>query len=116
VLALCWPFFPVSSVKIPRFRGFNSGPDRRIFVAVSEYLVEAYLSRAHSVRPAARAVMSKADELTREGRRVHLLHSIFVPADEICFYLFEANSGEDVVEAATRSGLQVERLMDAESE
>jgi hypothetical protein len=83
---------------------------------VSEYLVEAYLSRAEAAKPTSNFVSSTAEELTREGRRVRLLRSIFVPEDETCFYLFEAQSGEYVMEAATRSGLEIERVMDAVSE
>ena len=60
-------------------------------------------------------ISDMAEELSREGRGVHLIRSIFVPADETCFLLFEAESGADVMEAATRSGMQVERVMDAVS-
>jgi hypothetical protein len=56
-----------------------------------------------------------ADQLTREGDRVQLLRSVFVPEDETCFFLFEAESREAVAEAARRCGLRFERLVEAVS-
>jgi hypothetical protein len=49
------------------------------------------------------------------GREVRLIQSIFVPEDETCFYLFEAQSRDYARQAAIRSGLQVERVVGAES-
>ena len=80
---------------------------------MAEFLVEAYVSRAELSVPSNNVVSSAAAELTREGRDVRLLGSILVREDETCFYVFEAQSGEHVMEAATRSGLQIERVVDA---
>lgn len=84
---------------------------------MSEFLVEVYVPRAAaaSAMPRLEEVLGMADELTRGGRHVQLLRSIFVPDDETCFYLYEGQSGEAVREAATRSGLQVERVVEAVS-
>jgi hypothetical protein len=57
-----------------------------------------------------------ADELTREGKPVRFLQSIFLPADETCFYLYQATSVDAVREAAARAGLQVERINEASQE
>lgn len=81
---------------------------------MAKYLVETYLSRAG--RPTPEELSRSAREVSLEGKEVRLLESIFIPADETCFYLFEAQSGDDVVEVATRSGLQMERVMDAVAE
>jgi hypothetical protein len=85
---------------------------------VSEFLVEVYVSRvvAATAKPTCEEVSTAAQALTREGRRVQLVQSIFVPEDDTCFYLFEAESGDHAREAATRSGLQVERVVEAVSE
>jgi hypothetical protein len=82
---------------------------------MSEYLVEAYRSphATDVVRPA--EIAAAAAELTREGQPVRLLRTVFVPSDETCFYLFEADSSVAVVQAATRSGLTFERVLDARS-
>jgi len=82
---------------------------------MAEYLVELYLSRADVAaveRGAARARLA-AEELTREGRPVRYLRSIFVPEDETCFYLCEACSAEVVREVARRATLTFERVTEA---
>lgn len=82
---------------------------------MSEFLVEVYLSRvaAGVVTPFAEDVARAADQLTEEGIPVRLLRSVFVPEDETCFYLFQAESSDAVVEAARRCGLRFERLLEA---
>jgi hypothetical protein len=85
---------------------------------VSEFLVEAYRPRNASgcAAPAVEDVSVAADELTREGRPVRLVRSFFLPSDETCFYLYQATSLDAVQEAATRAGLQVERINEAVSD
>jgi hypothetical protein len=79
---------------------------------VSEFLVEAYVSRSEAARalPEPDDVSRAADELSREGNSVRLLRSIFVPEDETCFYLFLAQSIDAVRKAAKRAGLQFEHV------
>lgn len=83
---------------------------------MSGYLVEVYQSRspANAASPSPADVAHAADQLTHEGKPVRLLQSLFVPEDETCFFLFDAQSSEAVVEAASRSGLRFERLVRAE--
>lgn len=84
---------------------------------MSEYLVEVYRSRAAVTSvPQREHVPRAADGPGRDGAPVQLLRSIFVPEDETCFYHFEGRSGEAVREAATRLGLQVERVVEAITE
>jgi hypothetical protein len=61
-------------------------------------------------------VAKVADEVTREGRRVRLVRSIIVPEEETCFYLFQAQTADDVREAARRAGLRFERVVEAVSD
>jgi hypothetical protein len=42
------------------------------------------------------------------------VRSIFVPEDEACFYLFQAESVEDVRETARRAGLPSEVVRSAQ--
>jgi hypothetical protein len=72
---------------------------------VSKFLVEVYVPRGAS-----------EPELKSDAAGVRLLRSIFVPTDETCFYLFEGQSDEAVREAAARSGLEVERVVEAVSD
>jgi hypothetical protein len=59
---------------------------------VPSYLVETYLARGDARERAAREqrARSAAEELMREGTRVRFECSIFVPEDEICFFVFDA--------------------------
>lgn len=74
-----------------------------------------YLSRSNALvaRPRAADVSRAADELSREGRQVRLVQTVFVPEEETCLYLFEAQSSDVVTEAARRCGLRFERLLEA---
>ncbi len=85
---------------------------------MAEFLVELYVSREHTraVEAGARRAEAAAKELTREGTPVRYLRSIFVPEDETCFYLYEADSGDAVREAARRAGLPFDRIAEAVAE
>jgi hypothetical protein len=81
---------------------------------MSVYMVEAYRSRVTETATAAPEDLSRAaDQLTEEGTPVHLVHAVFVPHDEWCFYLFEAESSDAVSEVARRCDLPYERLVEA---
>jgi hypothetical protein len=82
---------------------------------VAVYLVELYVSRSDPAAVARRAERGRltAEELTREGRPVRYLRSIFIPEDETCFFLFEAASADAVREAAHRATLDFERVAEA---
>jgi hypothetical protein len=75
------------------------------------YLVETYLARGHAGERTARErrARSAADELTR----VSFDHSIHVPEDEICFFIFDAPSSQDALFAAERAELGPIRVVEA---
>jgi hypothetical protein len=85
---------------------------------MAEFLVELYVSRADGaeVERAAERARDAAEQLTREGRPVRFVRSIFVPEDETCFYLYEAASAEHVSEAARCADLRFERVAEAISQ
>ena len=85
---------------------------------MAEFLVEAYASRVATEGdpPPVHDVSRAAEELTREGTPVRFLRTIFVPAEETCFYLYQASSVKAVVEAAGRAGLKFERVTEAFSD
>jgi hypothetical protein len=80
---------------------------------VPSYLVETYLARGHAGERAARErrARSAANELTR----VSFDHSIHVPEDETCFFVFDAPSSEDALLAAERAELGPIRIVEAVS-
>jgi hypothetical protein len=82
---------------------------------VSEFLVETYAPNEWP-SVAARHVgeVSLAAGLVSEAEdEVRLLRAIFLPADDIAFYLFESVSADAVREAMTRAGLRSDRITEA---
>jgi hypothetical protein len=82
---------------------------------VQSYLAEAYVARARAseLRAHERRARAAAKELTHEGIPIRFLRSIFVPSDEICFYVFEAVSAGAVGAACDRAALRFERVVEA---
>jgi hypothetical protein len=85
---------------------------------MATFLIELYLPRTDvaAFTCGARRARLAADELSRRGTPVRYLQSIFVPADEMCFHLYEADSPDGVCEAARRADLPFERVSEAVSE
>ena len=71
------------------------------------YLIETYLGRSQAGERTdrERRARTAAAELTRETGHVRFERSIHIPEDEICFFVFEAETGSDVAMAAHRAGL-----------
>jgi hypothetical protein len=82
---------------------------------VPDYLVETYLSRGLAGERASRErrAQSAAEQLAKEGTRVLFDRSIYVPEDEICFFVFDAPSGRDAALAAQRAELDPIRVVEA---
>ena len=78
------------------------------------YLVETFLARGAADERARREreASEAAEALTRTGTRVRFGGSIHVPDDEVCFFSFEAGSGEAVALAAERAGLAPFRVVE----
>jgi hypothetical protein len=82
---------------------------------VPSYLVETYLTRGQAGERSAleRRARSAAEELTQQGTRVHLERSIYIPEDEICFFVFDAPVAREAALAAQRAGLDPVRVVEA---
>jgi hypothetical protein len=82
---------------------------------VPSYLVETYLARGNGADRLAwwQRANSAAEELTREGTRVRFAHTIYVPEDEICFFVVEAPTGRDAARAAELAQLEPFRVVEA---
>ncbi len=85
---------------------------------MTEFLVEVYLARGGGDALERRSAQARtaAEELTSEGTPVTFLHSIFVPDDETCFFLYEAVSADVVRAVAQRAALPFERVSEALTE
>lgn len=79
------------------------------------YLVETFLPRGSAGERTARErrARSAADELARRGTGVRFDHTIHVPEDEICFFVFDAPSGRDAALAAQLAELGPLRVVEA---
>ena len=79
------------------------------------YLVETYLSRGLAGERASRErrARSAAEQLAEGGTSVRFDRSIYVPEDEICFFVFDAPSGRDAALAAQRAALDPIRVVKA---
>jgi hypothetical protein len=84
---------------------------------VPSYIVETYLARDRAGERTAweRRARSAAEELAKGASSVRFDRSIYVPADEICFFVFDAPSGQDAALAAERAQLDPIRVVEAES-
>jgi hypothetical protein len=82
---------------------------------VPSFLAESYLPRprASDVRERERRAREAARELTRRGTPIRFVRSIFVPEDEICFFVFDAMSASAVEAACARAALRFERVVEA---
>jgi hypothetical protein len=82
------------------------------------FLVETYLARGHAGERVHRERQARAaaDEVTQERTsRVRFERSIHVPEDEICFFVFAADSSDAAALAAQRAGLDPIRVVEAVS-
>jgi hypothetical protein len=84
---------------------------------VPSYLVETYLARGRAGERGARErrARSAAEELTDGRTRVRFDSSIYVPEDEICFFVFDAPSGRDAALVAERAELDSIRVVEVVS-
>jgi hypothetical protein len=84
---------------------------------VPSYLVETYLARGRAGERGARErrARSAAEELTDGRTRVRFDRSIYVPEDEVCFFVFDAPSGRDAALVAERAELDSIRVVEVVS-
>jgi hypothetical protein len=84
---------------------------------VPSYLVETYLARGQAGQLTGREqrARSAAEELTQAKKRVSFDHSIHIPEDEICFFVFDAPSSRDALLVAERAELEPIRIVEAVS-
>ena len=79
------------------------------------YLIESYLPRTRSGElPAVVSRLREASEaLTAEGTRVRHVRSTFLPHDELCLHLLDAESAATVCEASRRAAIEPARVVTA---
>ena len=80
------------------------------------FVVERYRSGSDpdSLRVVAARLTAGALQVSPDGTSVRYLDTIFLPDDETCLHLFEADSEADVRAATRRAGVEVDRIAHAE--
>jgi hypothetical protein len=78
------------------------------------YIVECFWPDVKPVEVAQRAESARASaaRLSRAGRSVAFAGSMFVPGDDVVFYLFEGVSSDVVGEACVDAGIAFERVVE----
>jgi hypothetical protein len=79
---------------------------------MNEFLVELYVSctESNGVERRVERAQRAAVELSAAGTPVRFVRSIFVPVDETCLFLFEADSIDAVRETAHRAELAFDHV------
>jgi hypothetical protein len=85
---------------------------------MGKFIVELYVARGDegAIERGVELTRRAAELLTAAGTPVRHLRSIFVPADETCFFLFEADDAEAAQAAARAAELPFEREATAAAE
>jgi hypothetical protein len=81
----------------------------------AKYIVEAYAPTSQTASLGNRDVRLRtaAEEMAAQGTAIRYLNTLFIPEEEICFFVFEASSPEDVAEVSRRAQIDYERIVRA---
>jgi hypothetical protein len=83
---------------------------------VANYVVERYRSRSDpdSLQAVADRLATGALHVSHRGISVRYVDTIFLPGDETCLHMFEADSAADVRAVLRLAGIEVDRVVPAE--
>jgi hypothetical protein len=83
---------------------------------VPNFVVERYRSRSDpdSLRAVADLLAASVRHVSPEGTSMRYVDTIFLPGDETCLHLFEADSAADVRAVLRYAGLEADRVVPAE--
>ena len=81
------------------------------------FIVETYLSRDAAGEPdrTIERTIATVTGMERSGHSIRYIRAIYLPDDEVCLFVFEAESVDAVGLAADRSGLDPDRISVADS-
>ena len=79
------------------------------------YVVETYVpsGRPGEIDGMAQRIRIAVRTLAAEGRGIRFVRSTFLPTDEVCLLVFEAESSTVIAQAAARASVEVERIVEA---
>ncbi len=79
------------------------------------YVAEFYLPRGASLDSVVRRAKAGAADAVSSGYQIRFVEAIFVPPDETCLIMYEAGSADQVSFAGIRSGLDFDRVSEAQA-
>lgn len=79
---------------------------------MSHFVAERYVSSEERCDAAADAERLRAAAVALG--RIRFMQTVYLPADELCLYLFECDSAERVAELGRRALLDIDRIHQAE--
>jgi Nickel responsive protein SCO4226-like len=79
------------------------------------YLVERHLPgiTGEQLKAAAQAAKDTSNQMTQQGRRIRYLRSTFLPIEEKCLCLFEADTPDLVEDTNRAAGLPFDKVHEA---
>ena len=79
------------------------------------YLAESYLPRARqqAFRQLLRDARRAAASISQDGTPVRHIRSTYLPEDELCLHVFEAESKEAVLAVTSRADVTFDRVVEA---
>lgn len=80
---------------------------------MTSFLVEAYAPGSASIAEIEARARMAANECSRGRAPVRYVRSIYVPADQTCFHIFEGPSVDAVRLASDLAGLSAPRIVEA---
>jgi hypothetical protein len=80
------------------------------------FVVERYRSSSDpdGLSVVADRLTAGARQVSTDGTYVQYLDTIFLPGDETCLHVFEADSEADVLAVTRQAGIEVDRIVPAE--
>jgi hypothetical protein len=82
---------------------------------MTRFLVEAYMPATVQLAEVEARARRAADHLTEAGADVEYVRAIFVPEDELCLHLLDADSVEAATDLVRRAGISPARVVRAEA-
>ncbi len=82
---------------------------------MEHYLAERYLAgrEGDAIALDAARVRAATETIDRARGRVRFVHTVYVPGDEVCFYLFESDSPELVGAVGRLAKVDLDRVLPA---
>jgi hypothetical protein len=101
--------------KDPSFHGYGEPPPLLASADVSTYLIQRPVGAGDIAELGVEiaAIQAAALAMTATGLPVKVLHTTYVPADQTCLCLMDADDAATVMEALRRAGATAARVLPA---